>query len=120
MIVLHIIILKTAMLLLTYKLNLHLQKCDLNLPFLFATQYSIFILYITGLPAVITLAACQKKPCLLDDVDFVDACKQLEAAGADVVGLNCARGPDTILPILEQIKDAGIKVSSRLQWPEFM
>jgi betaine-homocysteine S-methyltransferase len=31
-----------------------------------------------------------------------DALKRLEDAGADVVGLNCARGPKTMLPLLEQ------------------
>ena len=35
-----------------------------------------------------------------------EACRQLEAAGADVVGLNCARGPATMLPLLEEVRRA--------------
>ena len=35
-----------------------------------------------------------------------DACKRLEGAGADVVGLNCARGPATTLPLLREIRAA--------------
>jgi methionine synthase I (cobalamin-dependent) len=35
-----------------------------------------------------------------------EACKRLEAAGADVVGLNCSRGPRTMLPLLEEIRKA--------------
>jgi betaine-homocysteine S-methyltransferase len=33
-------------------------------------------------------------------------CQRLEAAGADVVGVNCHRGPDTIMPILREIRSA--------------
>jgi betaine-homocysteine S-methyltransferase len=35
-----------------------------------------------------------------------DACKRLEDGGADVVGLNCSRGPKTILPLLKRIRKA--------------
>src|SRR5262249_44117040 len=35
-----------------------------------------------------------------------EACKRLEDAGADVVGLNCARGPATIMPLVERIRGA--------------
>jgi betaine-homocysteine S-methyltransferase len=35
-----------------------------------------------------------------------EACKRLEDAGAAVVGLNCARGPCTMLPLLRQIRSA--------------
>jgi betaine-homocysteine S-methyltransferase len=35
-----------------------------------------------------------------------EACRQLEDAGADVVGINCGRGPATILPLLEEVRDA--------------
>ena len=33
-----------------------------------------------------------------------DACKRLEDRGVDVVGLNCARGPKTMLPLLRKIR----------------
>jgi len=35
-----------------------------------------------------------------------DACKRLEDGGADVVGLNCSRGPKTMLPLLGRIRKA--------------
>ncbi|XP_041462175.1 betaine--homocysteine S-methyltransferase 1-like [Lytechinus variegatus] len=63
----------------------------------------------SGLPAVITLSACQTEPVSLDGVDLMECFRQLEAAGADVMGLNCARGPATMLPLLEKIKSAGFK-----------
>ena len=35
-----------------------------------------------------------------------EACRRIEDAGADVVGLNCIRGPRTMLPLLEEVRDA--------------
>lgn len=35
-----------------------------------------------------------------------EACKRIEDAGADVVGLNCIRGPATMLPLLAEIRAA--------------
>jgi Methionine synthase I (cobalamin-dependent), methyltransferase domain len=35
-----------------------------------------------------------------------DACRRAEQAGASVVGLNCIRGPRTMLPLLERVRDA--------------
>jgi len=57
-----------------------------------------------GLPAVVTFASTQDKT--IDGVDVVDACARVAAAGADVVGLNCSRGPTTMLPLLERVRDA--------------
>jgi betaine-homocysteine S-methyltransferase len=59
----------------------------------------------TGLPAVVTLAAHQD-PHMREGVSPAEACKRLEAAGADVVGLNCSRGPETMLPLLEEVRRA--------------
>jgi betaine-homocysteine S-methyltransferase len=59
----------------------------------------------TGLPAVVTLALHQE-PTTRDGLSPAEACRQLEAAGADVVGLNCIRGPRTMLPQLEAIRSA--------------
>ncbi|XP_033744365.1 betaine--homocysteine S-methyltransferase 1-like isoform X1 [Pecten maximus] len=56
-----------------------------------------------GLPAVITMAA-YVPDVTTDDVSFPEACKRLEEAGAAVVGLNCARGPSTMLPLIRQIR----------------
>jgi betaine-homocysteine S-methyltransferase len=57
-----------------------------------------------GLPAVITLAIHQE-PETRDGWSPEDACKRLEDAGAAVVGLNCIRGPRTMLPLLERIRN---------------
>ena len=57
-----------------------------------------------GLPAVVTFASTAETT--IDGFEFDDACRQLEAAGADVVGLNCSQGPATMLPILEKVRMA--------------
>ncbi|HEY6334955.1 MAG TPA: homocysteine S-methyltransferase family protein, partial [Alphaproteobacteria bacterium] len=57
------------------------------------------------LPAVITLAI-HNSGLTREGWDPVDACKRLEAGGADVVGLNCSRGPRTMLPLLKKIRKA--------------
>jgi hypothetical protein len=57
-----------------------------------------------GLPAVVTFASTGDET--IDGYEFEEACKRVEAGGADVVGLNCSRGPATMLPILERIRAA--------------
>jgi betaine-homocysteine S-methyltransferase len=59
----------------------------------------------TGLPAVVTLAMHQE-PVTRDGRTPEDACRALEEAGATVVGLNCIRGPDTMLPMVRAIRAA--------------
>lgn len=59
----------------------------------------------TGLPSVVTLAIHQE-PETREGWSPEEACRRLEAAGADVVGLNCIRGPRTMLPFLKPIRDA--------------
>ena len=56
-------------------------------------------------PAVVTLAL-HREGTLREGWTPVEACKRLEAAGADVVGVNCIRGPDTLMPILKRIRKA--------------
>jgi betaine-homocysteine S-methyltransferase len=58
-----------------------------------------------GLPSVVTLSA-HRDPTLWDGVPLIEAAKRLEQAGADAVGLNCMRGPATILPLLEELRAA--------------
>ena len=58
-----------------------------------------------GLPAVINLAIF-RDPLTREGLTPAEACKRLEDAGADVVGLNCARGPATMLPLLGEIREA--------------
>ena len=54
------------------------------------------------LPAMVTLASVQHNT-TRDGYDYVEACKILADHGADIVGLNCDRGPATMLPIIEKI-----------------
>jgi betaine-homocysteine S-methyltransferase len=59
----------------------------------------------TGLPAVITLAV-HRAPQTREGYPVAEACKRLADAGADVVGLNCIRGPRTMLPLLRELVSA--------------
>jgi betaine-homocysteine S-methyltransferase len=59
----------------------------------------------TGLSAVVTLSVHQDA-ITADGWTPEESCKRLEDGGADVVGLNCARGPWTMLPLLERIRAA--------------
>lgn len=58
-----------------------------------------------GLPAVITLAPMAEDR-MMDGPGIVETCVALEEAGASVVGMNCFRGPDTMLPWIERIRAA--------------
>ncbi len=58
-----------------------------------------------GLPAMVTLAPTQPDR-TRDGYDYVEACRILAAEGADVVGLNCDRGPQTIMPLIAEIREA--------------
>lgn len=55
-----------------------------------------------GLDAVITLAV-HRSPETREGMAIHKACKRIADGGADVVGLNCARGPATMLPLLQEI-----------------
>ena len=57
-----------------------------------------------GLPAMVTLAPTQPGQ-TRDGYDYADACRILAAEGAQVVGLNCDRGPATMLPLIGKIRD---------------
>jgi betaine-homocysteine S-methyltransferase len=57
------------------------------------------------LPAMVTFASVQPEK-TYDGYGYVDAVKRLADAGATVVGLNCSRGPETMLPVLERIRAA--------------
>jgi betaine-homocysteine S-methyltransferase len=58
-----------------------------------------------GLASVITLAV-HRAPQTRDGLSPAEACARLDAAGADVVGLNCIRGPRTMLPLIREIRSA--------------
>jgi len=59
----------------------------------------------SGLPTVITLAPMAFEE-MADGLSIVETAKRLEQGGADVVGMNCFRGPDTLLPWVKQIREA--------------
>jgi len=58
-----------------------------------------------GQTAVITLAMHQADV-TRESWSVADACRRLADAGADVVGLNCIRGPATMLPLLREVRAA--------------
>jgi betaine-homocysteine S-methyltransferase len=58
-----------------------------------------------GLPAMVTLASTQPGK-TRDGYDYVDACRILSEHGATIVGLNCDRGPVTMLPLLARVREA--------------
>jgi betaine-homocysteine S-methyltransferase len=58
-----------------------------------------------GLDAMVTFASVQPDR-TYDGYTYVDACRRLADAGATIVGLNCSRGPDTINPLLSEIRAA--------------
>ncbi|WP_446011948.1 homocysteine S-methyltransferase family protein [Candidatus Electrothrix sp.] len=59
----------------------------------------------SGLPAVLTIAPMAENK-MMDDISIVETCKELEQRGADVVGMNCFRGPATMMPFLREIRKA--------------
>src|SRR5262249_39202130 len=56
------------------------------------------------LPSMITFASTDDKT--IDGYAFDVACKTLEDRGCDIVGLNCSRGPETLLPLLDEVRSA--------------
>jgi betaine-homocysteine S-methyltransferase len=57
-----------------------------------------------GQVAVITLAAHKGRT--REGWSWANAARRLEQAGADVVGLNCTRGPASMLPLLAEMRKA--------------
>ena len=57
-----------------------------------------------GLPAMVTFASVRATT--YDGYDPVEACRILADHGATIVGLNCSRGPETMLPLLEAIRSS--------------
>jgi betaine-homocysteine S-methyltransferase len=58
-----------------------------------------------GLPAMVTLAPTQPQA-TRDGYDYVEACRILADNGATIVGLNCDRGPASMLPLIARIRAA--------------
>jgi betaine-homocysteine S-methyltransferase len=57
-----------------------------------------------GLTAVVTLSIHRQGE-VREGWSPEDTCARLEQAGADVVGLNCIRGPRTMLPLVARIRE---------------
>jgi betaine-homocysteine S-methyltransferase len=66
------------------------------------TQMALEAIKEADLPAVTTIMV-HRHPTTREGLTLPDACALLEQAGADVVGLNCGRGPRTMLPLLPEI-----------------
>ncbi|XP_033739939.1 betaine--homocysteine S-methyltransferase 1-like [Pecten maximus] len=59
--------------------------------------------YGKGVPAVITMSLHVSEK-TVDGLPIAEACRKLEEEGAAVVGLNCGRGPRTMLPTIREIR----------------
>lgn len=59
----------------------------------------------SGLPVVLTVPPMASDE-MADGMGIVETCQRLEQGGADVVGMNCFRGPETMIGWLRQIRDA--------------
>jgi betaine-homocysteine S-methyltransferase len=57
-----------------------------------------------GLPALVTFSSVQDR--LRDGYSHLEACRIMAQEGAEVVGLNCSRGPATMLPMLAEIRQS--------------
>lgn len=58
---------------------------------------------VTGLPSVVNMCL-GKDENTYEGIPIADALRKLQAAGANVVGLNCHRGPRTMLPAIKAIR----------------
>lgn len=64
---------------------------------------SLKVIREAGYTAMITMIP--KKEITADGYSWEEACRILHDEGADVVGLNCGRGPNTMLPLLKKIRE---------------
>ena len=69
------------------------------------TRLALDVIKKAGVPAVMTVGI-HREPRTLDGLTPAECCKRLADLGADVVGLNCMRGPATTLPLLAEICQA--------------
>jgi len=58
-----------------------------------------------GVPVVVTLAMFADDA-TRENWPLEDACKRIEDGGASVIGLNCIRGPATMMPLLRRFRTA--------------
>lgn len=67
-------------------------------------EIALEVIRASGLASVVTLAV-HRDGMLRDGYTPAETCLRLKDRGADVVGLNCIRGPWTMLPLLEEIRN---------------
>lgn len=76
-----------------------------TLRYLGEADIALDVIQKAGLPAVVTLVV-DRNDTMRDGPHVIESVQRLADAGAAVVGLNCARGPDTMLPLLEPMAAA--------------
>ena len=76
-----------------------------TIEYLGEAQIALEAIKSSGLPAMITLGF-KKDDKTLDGVHLEEAFKKLEDNGADIVGINCFRDPERILPMAKRARDA--------------
>jgi len=59
----------------------------------------------TRLPVMVTVCF-ENQPVTTDGHAPADCARALQDAGADIVGINCLRGPETTLPLIEEMRKA--------------
>ncbi len=59
----------------------------------------------TRLPVMVTVCF-ENQPVTTDGHTAADCGRALQDAGADIVGINCLRGPETTLPLIEEMRKA--------------
>ena len=58
------------------------------------------------MPSVVTFAPTNMNRTEGDrGLSYGDACRELERLGADVVGINCFRGPQSVLPVIKEVRE---------------
>ena len=76
-----------------------------TIPWLGEAEIALDVMKRTKLPTVVTFAL-HREGQMRDGFTPGEAAKRLADQGADVVGLNCARGPQTMLPYVKEIRAA--------------
>ena len=76
-----------------------------TIPWLGEAEIALDVMKRTKLPTVVTFAL-HREGQMRDGFTPGEAAKRLADQGADVVGLNCARGPRTMLPYVKEIRAA--------------
>jgi len=76
-----------------------------TISFLGEAEIALDVIRQTGLPSVINFAI-HKTGLLRDGATPAEAAERIADQGADVVGLNCIRGPRTMMPHLEAVRAA--------------